>query len=479
MFSAATVILFLSGAASGQNVERRIERAIRRADPAERLRVDPKLGLGERTALDVGGFFSTTFVHLTDSNDNARRLFQPEVTLYARAVIDGAHTFFGRTRFQYRAFSEGDSFDERGDRWPGPFADRYWYEFDLRSQVAAQEGRSLDWNFNIRAGRQFVDWGAGLVLSENMYALRPTFEFGRVTLDLLAGVTPGDESLTDFDASRRDFNEETWRAFYGGRLAYRTRANEEFYAFFLAQVDHNSDGPSRPPLPSPPFIPNINFDYNSQYLGFGTTGGLAAQLVYVAEFVYEFGTSMSDPLRVPVGGVQSEENINAFAARGELIYLFSDRNNSRAEFETIFASGDGDRLSTTDTVGGNQSRSDDTAFNSLGFVNTGLAFSPSLSNLMSFRLGASTSPFVQYDGFEYFQVGADVFFLSKLDPDAPIDEPTSRNHFLGFETDLYVNYRITSDLAVSARYGVFFPSAAIASERDTRHFVFLGMTLSF
>ncbi len=460
-----------TGAACGQDEQRRIERAVRTAvDPAEREKIDPNLTMAERSYIEFGGYFSATFVNLNDSNDNSRTYFSPEIALYGRAAIDGVHNFFGRARFRYNDFSQGDSFDGRGDRWSEPFIDRWTYEFDLRQAAAAYHGKSLDWNFNLVLGRQFVDWGSGLTLSENLYAARPTFEFGRFTLETLAGVTPGDQSVTDFDASRADFNEETWRGFFGGRLSYRTRSNEEFYTFVLAQVDYNEDSGSRPPLPV-----EVDFDYNSQYLGFGSTGSLFARMLYEAEFVYEFGESQSDPLR----GAQTGEDIGAFAARGQATWLFADANNSRAEFEAIFASGDRDRLVTSDTVGGNLSGTDDHSFNSMGFVNTGLAFAPSLSNLMSYRLGASTFPFPEVDYLEQFQIGADGFMLFKLDPKAPIDEPTSRDYFLGFEMDYYLNYRVTSDLAFSVRYGVFFPSAAVETEKDTRHFVFLGMTLSF
>lgn len=464
-------LAIISGAAFGQaDTQRRIERAVRTADPAERERIDSSLSFGERSYFEYGGYLSTTFVNLNDSNDNSRRYFSPEVSLYGRAVIDGAHTFFGRARFQYRDFSQGDSFDGRGDRWGEPFVDRWWYEFDLKAAAAAYDGKTIDGNFNVRAGRQFVDWGSGLTLSENLYAIRPTIEVGRFTADFLAGVTPPDQSITDFDASRSEYNEETLRGFFGGRLAYRTKGNEEFYTFFLAQVDYNDDAGSRPPLPI-----EVDFDYNSQYLGFGSTGSLWARLLYDAEFVYQFGTSMSDPLR----GVQEEEDIGAWAARGQLTYLFADRNNSRAEFECIFASGDSDRLVTSDTVGGNLAGTGDHAFNSMGFVNTGLAFAPSLSNIMTYRLGASTFPFPEVENFEQFQIGVDFFLLNKMDPKAPIDEPTSNDYFLGFETDLYANFRVTSDLAFSVRYGVFFPSAAVETEKDTRQFIFLGMTLSF
>jgi hypothetical protein len=464
--------LCLPGVAHGQqDTQRRIERAIRSADPAQRLKIDPSLGLTERSVLDVGGFLSTNYIYLTDSQDNSRRLFQPEVSLYARSVIDNAHTFFGRARFQYRAYSEGDSFDGDGDAWAEPFIDRWWYEFDLRQATAAYEGETLEGNFNARVGRQFVDWGSGLTLSENLYAARLNFEFGRrFSLEGLAGITPMDESVVDFDASYDTYDEDVSRGFFGGLFRYRTRSAREFYTFILHQADFNDD--QNPTIAA---VGDVNFDYDSTYLGFGATGSFTSTLLYLGEFVYEWGESESDPLR----GDQNGEDIAAWSARGQLTQLLTDRGRTRLEFEAIFASGDDDRLTTSDTVGGNLRGTHDTAFNSLGFVNTGLAFAPSLSNIMTFRVGASTFPFPSAEGFEQLQLGIDLFALNKMDPEAPIDEDTSDDRFLGFETDVFANYRITSDLAVTARYGVFFPGAAIQTEKDTRHFVFLGMTLSF
>ena len=64
---------------------------------------------------------------------------------------------------------------------------------------------------------------------------------------------------------------------------------------------------------------------------------------------------------------------------------------SRGHNQTVAASGDGDRQLPTDTVGGNQSGTQDFAFNSLGFANTGLAFAPALSNTDRSRLSESGS----------------------------------------------------------------------------------------
>ncbi len=468
--AAITAVIGVCGTAMAQNQERRFERAVRQADPAERFRVDPSLNIAERSQIDVGGSAALNFIHLNDAQDNSRRLFQPEITLYGRAVIDSAHLIFARARFQYRDFSEGDSFDGRGDQWQSPYLDRYWYEFDLRRAAAAYDGETLSNNFNIRVGRQFVDWGAGLTLSENLYAVRPSVEFGRFLIEGLAGVTPADRSVVDFDASREGFNNHTERGFFGGRASYRLEDGKEFYVLGLHQADYNTGTLARVGALGP-----VDFEYDSSYIGIGASGSIWNNWLYLGEFVYQLGESMSDPIRGP----QTSEDINAWAARAQLTWILADRNFTRFELEGSFASGDDDRLISTDTVGGNLSGTNDTGFNSLGFQNTGLAFAPALSNLMAFRIGASTFPLVDVKGLEQFQIGADFFFLNKLDHDAPIEELTTSDLFLGFEMDWYVNYRVTSDFALTGRYGVFFAGDAIVGNTEPRHFIFLGAVLSF
>ena len=473
MFLVALAVVTIAGSeANAQAENRRIERALRQTESSDdfRIKIDTDLSVSERSAIDVGGSLSYSFVYLTDAADNSRRLHQPEATFFARAIVDGGHRFFGRTRFQFREFSDGDSFDGDGDEFTQPFHDRYWYELDTRALSEAYNGVRPDTNFNLRVGRQFIDWGSGLTLSDVLFAARARFESGPVSFTAFAGITPTDESFVDFDASRADFNEETERAFFGGNLAYRTENGKEFYVFGLFQEDNNDDT-----TPTAAIALDVNFSYDSYYAGVGSRGALTDSILYETEFVYEFGESQSDPLR----GAQTEEDISAWAGRAMLTFVPQDRFATRWQIEAILASGDDDRFVNTDTVGGNQSGTDDEGFNGFGFVNTGLAFSPTVSNLAMVRIGVSGFPFGSTEGFERLQVGADVFILSKLDEDAPIDEPTSADAFLGTELNLFMNYRVTSDLAFSARYGAFFPGDAIQNQTEVRHFLFLGATLSF
>jgi len=47
------------------------------------------------------------------------------------------------------------------------------------------------------------------------------------------------------------------------------------------------------------------------------------------------------------------------------------------------------------------------------------------------------------------------------------------------EPDIYLNWQITSDLALSVRYGAFFPGDAIENDGKVRQFLYTGVTIAF
>lgn len=470
MAAGVAAVLAAAGWAGAQQ-DRRLERQLRTAEADYRLIVDPSLTLAERTLFETGGFISLTYVNLQDSSQTSKAFTQYEASVFARASFDGAHTFFVRARFPYRDFDPGDSFDGRGDRWVKPFLDRYTYEFDYRRLAQANEGVRPDNNYNVRVGRQFVDWFGGLALSETLLAVRPSIEIdNRWSIEALVGVTPN--LTTDFDTSRASYLRSNRRGYFGGAVSYNTPSGEQFYFYGLRMQDYNTDNTLRTPI-VPVF--NANFKYSTTYLAIGANGSLTNDLLYLGEFAYSLGESQSDPL----AGTQSTEDVRAFAGRLQLTYLFRDERQSRLQFEGLFASGDSDRISPTNTVFGNLPGSIDSSYNALGFVNTGLAFAPSFSNLWTLRAGGATFPFRSEELFKELQVGADLLLFNKFTSRGGVEEPTADKMFLGTELDLYANWRLTSDLAFNVRYGVFFPGEAILSGRKPRQFVLLGTTLSF
>ncbi len=247
------------------------------------------------------------------------------------------------------------------------------------------------------------------------------------------------------------------------------------FVYGLVQRDWNDD------VPLVVGSNTTNFDYSSWYIGTGVNGSIGDQMVYGVEFAYEGGKTLSNSFEpntlAPIP--QEHDQIQAGALDARLDYLFTDTRRSRLSFETIAASGDLDRIQTTNTFGGNAPGTRDHAFNGWGLLNTGLAFAPNVSNLISVRVGGSMFPFPSSTLLKRFQAGTDVLGFFKFRADAPIDETTSDDRYLGWEPDVYINWQVSSDVTFALRYGVFFPGSAIESDDHPRNFFYMGVTFAF
>ncbi|MDP6058322.1 MAG: alginate export family protein, partial [Pirellulaceae bacterium] len=325
----------------------------------------------------------------------------------------------------------------------------------------------------VQGGRQLAHWANGLTLSEEIDGALVQLSHHSLALDILAGVKR--DSSTDIDDSRPNYTNETHRNFYGGMLSVLVDPRHRPYVYGIVQRDHNPDD-----VLTVAGVSTV-FEYNSHYIGFGSIGSIADNLTYGAEIVYQGGKGLSNSFE-PLTGLpvpQTQQDIEALAADLRLEYLFNDENHTRLSGEMILASGDTDRLTTSDTFGGNQSGTKDHAFNAFGLIDTGLTFNPNVSNLLTLRTGISTFPMPNTEWFGRLQVGVNMFVFNKLNRSAPIDEATSSKSYLGFETDVYANWQVTSDVSVALRYGVFLPGDAIAVDHDARHFAFTGVTFAF
>ena len=448
-------------------------------DASYRLMVPSDQPISERLVLDYGGATRFGFYGIDDENSSTHILRQSDTTFYLRAELDGTHRFFGRMRLLYNDWNSGDSFDDDGDELEAPIADRYWYQFDLRGAALADRGEYLANNLNLRIGRQFTRWGTGLTLSNVLYAALVDVELDDFGIIGLVGLTPSTGTV-DFDGSRPGFDNDTDRAYYGGSFEYRGWAQIRPYVSFLVQRDENDRDAFTFNIGNISFP--TQFNYDSEYLAFGARGTLGPQITYRFELVHETGEGMSNSFDPSTGlaVAQTREDIDAWAGQFTLTWLKRDEADTRVEFEILAGSGDDDRVDSSDTFGGNMPGTDDNAFNSLGYANTGLALAPEVSNLLMFRLGASWSPPGHMLESDSLRLGVQGFIFSKLDEDAPINVHTDNNSFIGGEIDFVVDWQVTSDINASLRYGLFLPGDAMSDgEDDPRHFFYMGVSYAF
>jgi hypothetical protein len=455
----------------------RFERQLEQIRRDTRLLVNPGVPAEQRTYFDYGMFLTSQYLNFDDSDLHNHQLFQQDITAFARLSLDATHEFFVRGRGSYRDFHHGDEFDDDDNGWDGRI-ERLYYQFDLAQYMAGAKGRTPDGNIRVKLGRDVVVWANGLTLSYEIDGALVDLEYGPFTLELLAGRTPSDE--VDIDSSRPNFDDHTNRAFYGAMLSGRVGTHRPF-VYALCQRDHNSDDTLNSELRNVPVT--TVFDYNTYYLGLGSTGALTDRLSYGIEFVFEGGGNLSRSFNIdgPVVTTvpQERDSVHAFAFDAQLDYLLPDTRRTRLSGELTIATGDDDRLATSSTYGGNFGGTHDNAFNGFGLINTGLAFAPVVSNVIVLRGGASTFPLPDVDPFKRLQVGTDLFLFAKFDTDAPIDEQTTETRFLGFEPDVYLNWQLTSDVTLALRYGAFFPGDAIVNDGKIRQFFYAGMTFAF
>jgi hypothetical protein len=482
-FLATVVVFVFASAAIAQQQQdlQRFERQLEQIRRDTRLQVNPEVPLGQRVYLDYGGFTSLNYLTLDDSNLNNRTLREYDLTLYAHLNLDGVHDFFVRGRGFYRDFNNGDAFDSSVNGTDGHL-ERAYYQFNLARYLAAYQGKQIENDVSIKLGRDFIFWGNGLTLAQELDGGQVDVTIGPMTLSAIAGITPKD--TVDIDSSRPDFDDNTKRGFFGAILSTKL-GDHRPYVYGLAQRDWNnhSDGFAFSPDQGASTITTA-YDYNSYYIGIGATGAVTDRISYGVEAVYEGGDTLSSSIDVQPGptvvqATQDRDDIEAWALDLQLNYVPGDTRNTRFIFETVLASGDPDRLVSTNTIGGNRAGTKDHSFNAFGIVNTGLAFAPAVSNLTMIRVGASTFPFPEFKPLRRLQVGTDLFAFGKLQHDAPIDEPTTGKWFLGGEQDLYLNWQISSDVGLSVRWGYFVPGDAIVADGKIRQFVYTGITFAF
>jgi hypothetical protein len=443
-----------------------------------RLRANEAVPVGQRALVDYGGFFVFDYLSLDDNQSDNHGLREYDLIAYARANFDGAHELFFRGSGGWRDFNEGDSFDGLGDEKVDPDLDSGYYRFDLARARAAYEGKPTTGpNFVFQGGRDFTYWANGVVLAQTLDGVKVDIGDDRLMLEGLAGVTR--TRTVDFDTSRPEFDHNTRRGFYGAMLTAGLAGGEHRpFLYFLSQRDYNQDDGVTLGLIE------TNFEYQSYYVGAGSNGNLGDRLRYGVEFVYEFGSSLSNSFTTTgLGGLipvtQTEDDIDAYALDVRLDYLLNDPNQTRLGTEFIMATGDDDRGQTNATFNGNTPGTTDRAFNAFGLLNTGLAFSPEVSNILALRLGAATFPLPDSGIFRRMQIGTDLFVFGKFDQDAPIDEFTGDHRYLGWEPDFYINWQLTSDVTLALRYGLFFPNSDNFVNDDTRQFFFGGLTFAF
>ena len=436
----------------------------------------------ERMTLDYGASLRFGIAGLQNSTGADSTLFQYEANVFANLVVDGGHRLFGNLRFLYNQYDVTRGANQTDFLYP--YGNRYWYEFDLKALQRATEGAAGDLGLNIRSGRQFVTWNTGLVYSNDMYGSRLRGSLDNFSWEGLIGVTAS-SGFFDFDPSRPNYDTNTDRALFGARGAYTFGPELEVFVSGFWQRDHNENRIVPINIGGVVTITH-NYNFDSNYLSVGGSGSVGPELLWTLELVRETGSrfSRTEFVTSPTSiiAVQSDSPITAYAGVFNASWAPSGiPTRPRIDGTLAFGSGDQDSLATVGGQAGNANGSSDLSFQSLGYIYTGLAGAPTLTNLLMLRVGGSTGIPIDARRPDALRVGMDLFFFGKQKTGAPTSLPSSRtNRYMGTEIDWKIDWRLASDVSFSVRAGLYWPGSDTPTVANfTRHFVYGGFTYAF
>ena len=456
---AICLVLAAAATAGAQEAGQRIY------DEQLRVKLDEQIPEAREFGFDVGGWFSFALFQYDDAPTRKwRTLRQYELRGWASLNLQGVHQFYVRGLGAYDDWNSGKNPAlSRNDDLTEPKIERAWYRLDLGQLHRNRTGQDPPVGLRLWVGRRFAQFGTALVLSMPMDTIELELTGGNWEFrGLLARTIPSSRNIDDSDAVTGHQD----RCFWGVQARYLGLTHHRPFVYYLDNRDRTD--------PKPP-SGSQQYDYSSRYLGLGSEGSLSADLRYLVEVVGEWGRTYGE------NATTSRDRICALAVNAQLEYLFQTRGHPKVSLEYLFATGDNDRrTSATATVGGNTPGTPDRAFNAFGFRDTGIAFSPQFANLHIYNAGASFFPLEQIELFGKMEVGTKVFFYHKATGGGPISDTTATrsSQWVGWEWDLFCNWRVTSDLTWTIRYGAFMPGTAF-EESSCRQFLYTGITLSF
>ena len=444
----------LYGSDAPTALERRIE-LDKLADIDERAVEIPAITLSSRIDFRYGGWFRSLYYDYTDYEDSSNAALNLDLRLWSQLQIDETHTFYVRPQINYLKSVTGDSFGE-DVQFKDLRLNVGFYDMDVARFLDNTLGFDRLQRLHFTAGRKFFSIGSGLLFARRADGIEMRGKQGDFEYLLFAADTVSSDD--DEDQSRPD-NGNSERRFYGTQISFTHCSAFQPYVILFRQRDHNDRHPT---------FGGQAYVYNSDYVGIGFNAFIGSRLKATAEWISESGRSSSEGFR------RGTESIDASALVVKLEAPVGKKHDMRLFCQYLFGSGDSDRFDPTNTIGGNVPGTPDHSFQAFGFVDTGWAMSPTLSNLHVFQLGAAAKP------IDNLEIGAAVYSFHKEHAEAGVSDPgaSEDSHNVGQELDVFANWAVFSDLTVSAVLGHFWDGSAMTHGHN-RPFVQVSVTYAF
>lgn len=461
----------LSAAESPEDRRRELLERIESLRPTEEIQ-----GVYDRWYwYDYGGWLTGTYSdpHNDANPDTAPYSFREDVRLWTKAGVKvpqedwkkwlgKEHTAYFRLKNAYQHEHLGDNDNE------GPLVDMlYW-----TGHWSGKAGR-----LKTNLGRHFFALGRGLVYSD----INDGVDIEALLLNLFSykifysRTLPNQDNL---DTSVPNFGKHYERHFFGMELEFLKLAQHRPYVFFMRTEDSSEEDPD---------TLTADFTYDAYYYGAGSKGELFfPNLRYFGELILERGKNH-------LSGVVDTANIKASAYDTGLEYYFKFYSRPVVKLEYAHGSGDEERQSVTNTTAGNPFGLDKNFLYFGHFTSGGFALNARLSNIDIYKLGLTAKPFEKglgrlknkqiFQGLPDLTLGSNYYVFRKAESAGGISDARASRNFsdIGTEWDLFVTWRVSSDLSWSFKWGYLDTEDAYLDDGKGKNerFMTSGLTLSF
>jgi len=332
------------------------------------------------------------------------------------------------------------------------------------------EGPLLDYAYvgldhkpwKIEVGRKYFNIGRGIAYSGVHDGVQVNYQQpGWNLAGFVSTLPPHTENM---DTSIPGYDKESRRYFAGAGAGFAGIEGHQFYGYTVIERDDSSESPEDPLQ---------DYAYDAQYFGLGSKGQWAKGWPYWLEVIRETGHSRED-----ISNAQS--NISAWALDAEQKFVTPFPSRLAFSVEAAAGSGDNDRLDVSNTINGNGGGRDH-GFVSFGYLPTGIALDPALSNLRMLRAGIDLNPFYTVKALRSFSIGVDLFRYWKDRAEGAISDLDAQNASkdIGQEVDVRVDWWINQRILVSAEWGVFMPGKAYTPAEARTEAASLSMSVIF
>ena len=447
---------------------------------AERLEAEVRKALeyrmrpGQRFLFDYGGWYRFSYLAYDDLDNDLshtirRMLRLQDLRLWAMLNLDDSQLFYVRERTSLYDWSHDNNY-RRHDTDTNVELDQAFYSVKIDRVLRQYLDVRLPLRLQFTGGKFFSTIGTGLVYSRIAIGTELSGSSRFVNFKAFWSRTPHGETNIDFSVP--GFRTEGQRRYFSGlELIYPRFSHHAPYFFWMQQKDHSDQ--------STPHSTQRNFDYDSYYVGLGSRGEIIKNLTYEIEGIRETGRSYGD--NVNFGGSQSPNSISAWAVTTKLTKIFGVLTRPRLSLQYAMGTGDKDRQNPTNTIRGNAPGSADRNFLYFGYMETGYMLAPRLSNLQMLRLGGALKPLdFNKDLKDNLEVGLNYYIYRKHEAEGGINDFRANRPIssLGKELDVYMNWKVLSDVFVNINYGKFLPSNAFGT-RNVRDYLLVSLTFQF